>query len=100
MAYDFVPQAHRMVVVYDGNEGGYAVLAHNLLKYEADRLAKRCREQYELDAHVICHRVRHDGIGDAGQCEFCHGMMDDIIEDAQNAGHRATASDDGHGMVS
>jgi hypothetical protein len=99
MTLNYIPEPHKMVVVYDGEEGGYSVLAHNLNSWDSSRLAKRCREQYELDAHIICHRVRHDGIGDAGQCEFCHGMMDDIIESAQLAGGHA-ASDDGHGMVS
>jgi hypothetical protein len=95
MALNYIPEAHRMVMVYDEDEGGYCVLAHNLAKHDGLRLATRLRDQYDLDAHVICHRVRHD-VSDAGDCKDCHAMIDDIIEDAQGGGAITTVnSDDG-----
>jgi hypothetical protein len=105
MALNNITDPHWMVVVYDAEEGGYACLAHNLNKWDSSRLDKRLRDQYDLDSHVIAHRVRHDGVGDAGECEACHAMLDDIIEEAQ--GMRGSAEtaitvitpDDGSGMA-
>lgn len=102
MALNYMPDSHKLVIVYDAEEGGYAVLAHNLNTWDSSRLAKRLCEQYDLDAHVICHRVRHDD-RDAGDCEFCHAILDDIIEEAQKSRETAITvitPDDGHGMSS
>ena len=105
MGQQYIPEPHRLVMVYDGEEGGYSILAHNLNDYDANRLAKRLSQQYDLDSHIIAHRIRHDGVGEAGVCEACHSMIDEVIEMAQVARGRTVpittvTSDDGGGMVS
>lgn len=81
--YDPAKPALRMVVVYDDgleSDPGYVLLAHNLARFDADKLAKRLRDQYDLDAHVVLHKVPHQGL--ASECEACEMLMDDCLQRA------------------
>ena len=71
------------VIVFDEGEGqaGYAVLAHNLQQYEADRLAHRLDKQYEFTSFVIAHSIYHSE-RDATQCVGCANLMGDVVEKA------------------
>jgi hypothetical protein len=78
--------AYAAVIVYadDMPKPTFCTVAHNLVRYEADNLAKRLSKQYDLDAHVVLHRTRHECA--AGACVSCGGMFEDIIRVAEPQG--------------
>lgn len=82
------------VVIYDENNGdaGYLCVAHNLSSWDAIRLAQRLDKQYELDVHVVLHRVEHEAGKKAPECEACMMLFEEIIERASK-GSVATVSD-------
>ena len=77
-----LPQ-YAAVIVYadDMPKPTFCTVAHNLLRYEADNLAKRLAKQYDMDAYVVLHRTRHECA--AGGCQACGGMFEDIIRQAE-----------------
>lgn len=87
-------EALRAVVVYDDGapieglpdgECGYAMLAHNLSKWDAERLAERLHKQYGYHAYVVAHTVYHDDEQRKGapECNKCVLLMEGIVEAAQ-----------------
>lgn len=63
------------------NEPAYVCIAHNLLKWDATRLAERLRRDYDLPAHVVYHRNHHTE-SKAQDCDLCQVLFEEIVERA------------------
>ena len=63
------------------NEPAYCVIGHNLLKWDATRLAERLRRDYDLPAHVVYHRNHHPE-SKAQDCDLCQVLFEEIVERA------------------
>jgi hypothetical protein len=59
------------------------VIAHNLLKWDGERLKDRLVRDYKLNAHIIYHRNYHDEIK-APECELCQMLFEDIVGNASS----------------
>jgi hypothetical protein len=57
-------------------------VGHNLDRFDAERLRDRLAKQYDLSAHLVLHRNRHDAEPSAMECSICMLLMEEIVEKA------------------
>ena len=79
---------YSLVAIYDDGlyaddtppeDATYIIIAHNLIHFEAVRVAERLIKQFEMNAVVIRH-INHHEETDATVCTHCISLLDSLIE--------------------